>query len=316
MRQADINPFENADDNKRYLTYNYYLKKRFGGRVYKVPLDMGLSCPNRDGSKGNGGCAFCSAKRSGDFAGDPCDDIKTQYEKVRRLSEDKWGSGLCIPYFQAGTNTYTDIHTLEKMLETAAGLEGAVGISIATRADCLDEDKCRLLGRYAKRLYLVCEIGLQTVHDQTAIRMNRCHTYKDFLNGYEMLRGQGVEVCVHLINGLPFESADMMRQSAREISRLDIHMVKLHLLHILKGTELAKMYERGEFQAMQLYDYVSIICDQIEMFDKNVIIGRVTGDGAREEIIAPLWSLRKREVLNEIDKELYRRGSFQGINYA
>ena len=316
MTQAQLNPFSGSDDNKRYLTYSHYLKKRFGTKVYKVPLDTDMGCPNRDGSKGVGGCAFCSAKRSGDFAGDPGQSILSQYEHMRTVMEKKWQGGKCIPYFQAGSNTYTDIRTLAHMLDTAMSLPDAAGVSIATRADCLDEEKCSLLGEYSKNTYLVCELGLQTVNDNTARLMNRCHSFYDFLKGYEMLRKHGVNVWVHLINGLPGETHDDMLTSARVISSLELHMVKLHLLHILKGTPLEKMYLSGSFAAMELYDYVNIIADQIECFDKNVIIGRVTGDGARADLIAPLWSLDKKRVMNEIDKELFRRKSYQGVRYV
>lgn len=304
--------FPYSDDNKRYHSYSYYLKKRFGRKVYKVPLNIDLGCPNRDGSKGVGGCAFCSAKLSGDFAGDPRESIVAQYAAVRSVMEKKWADGLCIPYFQAGSNTYASTEKLRAMFEAALGLENAVGLSIATRADCIDEEKAAMLGDLARRTYLTVELGLQTVFDETALAMNRCHTYEDFLRGYELLRARDVNVCVHLINGLPNETPDMMRESARVVGQLDIHAVKLHLLHILKGTALAKQYERGEFQSMEREEYVSVICDQLELLPARIVIERLTGDGDRSELIAPLWSRDKRRVLNEIDKEMARRGKFQG----
>ena len=307
--------FRYSDDNKRYHTYNYYLKHRFGRRVYKVPLNIGIGCPNRDGSKGVGGCAFCSDRLSGEFAGDPSQSILSQYREVREVMEKKWQGGLCIPYFQAGSNTYTDIATLDRMLDTALALPDAAGISIATRADCLDAEKCALLGEYAKKTYLVCELGLQTVHDSTAKAMNRCHTYDDFLNGYELLRKNGVNVCVHIINGLPGETHEMMLKTASEIAGLDIHMVKIHLLHILKNTRLARMYSEGSFAAMEKDDYINTVCDQIELFPEEFVIGRITGDGAKDELIAPKWSTDKRSVLNGIDMELARRDSRQGAAY-
>ena len=263
MDKKRLSPFKYSDDNKRYQTYNYYLKHRFGRKVYKVPLNLSLSCPNRDGSKGTGGCKFCSSALSGEFAGDPAQDIKTQYENIRAVMEKKWQGGLCIPYFQSGSNTYTDIGTLEKMLSTAAALENAVGISIATRADCLDEEKCALMGEYAKRMYFVCELGLQTVHDKTAQALDRCHTYADFLKGCEMLRKYGINICVHIIDGLPGE-------------------------------------------------YVNIVADQIELMPETFVIGRITGDGAKSDVVAPLWSLDKFKVMNSIDRELCRRGTWQG----
>ncbi len=316
MNTIADNPFEYSQDNKRYHTYSYYLKKRFGQKVMKISLNVDLGCPNRDGTKGTGGCKFCSAHLSGEFAGDPCDDIRTQFETVRERMNEKWSRGLYIPYFQAGSNTYAPVERLSEMYETALELENCVGLSIATRADCIDDKKAELLGKIAKRTYLTVELGLQTVHDKTALAMNRCHTFADFLKGYELLRKNGVNVCVHIINGFPQETHEMMLETARELSKLDLHSIKIHLLHVLKGTELAKMYERGEFETMTMSEYVNTVCDQIELLPKELVIQRVTGDGARSELIAPLWSLKKFCVMNEIDKELGRRNSYQGIKFA
>ena len=252
---------------------------------------------------------------SGDFAGDPRDDIRTQFAEVEKMMRGKWAEGACIPYFQAGSNTYADTAVLRDMYETALSLEGCVGLAIATRADCIDREKAKLLGDIAKRTYLTVELGLQTVHDRTALEMNRCHTYADFVHGCELLREQGVNVCVHIINGLPGEDHDMMLETARRLSRLDIHAVKIHLLHILKNTKLGELYEKGRIEPMTQEDYVNTVCDQIELFSPGVIIGRVTGDGARSELLAPLWSLKKFSVMNDIDKELGRRNSYQGIKY-
>ena len=316
MNTIADNPFEYSSDNKRYQTYSYYLKKRFGKKVMKIPLNVDLGCPNRDGTKGCGGCKFCSAQKSGEFAGDPQDDILTQFAKVREKMAQKWSQGLYIPYFQAGSNTYAPVERLREMYETALSVENCAGLSIATRADCIDEQKAELLGEIAKRTYLTVELGLQTVHDETALAMNRCHTFADFLKGYELLRKNGVNVCVHIINGLPGETHEMMLETARQLSRLDLHSIKIHLLHVLKGTQLAQMYERGEFEVMGLEEYVETVCDQIELLPKELIIQRVTGDGAKDELVAPLWSLKKFCVMNEIDKELGRRNSYQGIKFA
>ena len=304
--------FEYSDDNKRYHSYNYYLKKRFGKKVYKVPLNIDLGCPNRDGTKGIGGCAFCSARMSGNFAGDPRRSIEEQYSQVRTIMEKKWADALCIPYFQAGSNTYADIGVLREMFSAALELDNAVGLSIATRADCIDREKAEMLGALAKRTYLTVELGLQTIFDSTAIAMNRCHTYNDLLEAYELLRAEDVNVCIHLINGLPGETPDMMRRSAYTIGQLDIHAVKLHLLHVLKGTALADMYERGDLRTLERDEYIGIICDQLELIPPKVIIERLTGDGDRSELIAPLWSRDKRRVLNGIDMEMARRNAYQG----
>lgn len=307
-----ISGFEYSDDNKRYHSYNYYLKKRFGKKVYKVPLNIDLGCPNRDGTKGVGGCCFCSAKMSGNFAGDPRKTVEEQYAQVRSVMENKWADAFCIPYFQAGSNTYADVGLLREMFETALMLDNTVGLSIATRADCIDREKSAMLGELAKRTYLTVELGLQTVFDSTALAMNRCHTYADLLKAYELLRAEDVNVCIHLINGLPGEDADMMRESARTIGQLDIHAVKLHLLHVLKGTALADMYSRGEFRTLERDEYIGIICDQLELLPPRIIIERLTGDGDRNELIAPMWSRDKRRVLNGIDMEMARRNAFQG----
>ena len=215
MNSRFDNPFPYSDDNKRYHTYNYYLRHKFGTKVFKIPLNIDLGCPNRDGTKGVGGCVFCSAKMSGDFAGDPHEDILTQYREIREKMSKKWSNGLCIPYFQAGSNTYADVETLRKMFYTALSFENTAGLSIATRADCIDEEKADLLGELAEKTFLTVELGLQTIHDETALKMNRCHTFADFLKGYEMLRKRNVNVCVHIIDGLPGEDKDMMLETAK-----------------------------------------------------------------------------------------------------
>ena len=307
-----MNRFEFSDDNKRYHTYNYYLKHRFGQKVFKVPLNVDLGCPNRDGTKGVGGCIFCSAKMSGDFAGNPWDDIETQFNQIRAKMHNKWQEGLYIPYFQAGSNTYSDVETLRRMYETALSFENVVGLSIATRADCITEEIADLLQDISKRTYLTVELGLQSVHDETARLCNRCHSYEDFLKGFEMVKSRGINVCVHIINGLPFESREMMIETAETVGRLGIHSIKIHLLHILKGTRLGEMYENGEFEALEMEDYVDIVCEQLERLPEDVIIQRVTGDGAKDDLIAPLWSLKKFCVMNEIDKKMARENLCQG----
>lgn len=307
-----MNRFEFSDDNKRYHTYNYYLKHRFGQKVFKVPLNVDLGCPNRDGTKGVGGCIFCSEKMSGDFAGNPWDDIETQFNQIRAKMHNKWQEGLYIPYFQAGSNTYSDVETLKRMYETALSFENVVGLSIATRADCITEEIADLLQDISKRTYLTVELGLQSVHDETARLCNRCHSYEDFLKGFEMLKSREINVCVHIINGLPFESREMMIETAETVGRLGIHSIKIHLLHVLKGTRLGEMYENGDFEALEMEDYVDIVCEQLERLPEDVIIQRVTGDGAKDDLIAPLWSLKKFCVMNEIDKKMARENLCQG----
>lgn len=314
MNTIKDNPFCYSKDNKRYHTYNYYLRRRFGTKVFKVSLNLGLTCPNRDGSKGSGGCIFCSDKLSGEFGGDPKESIRDQFDAIKAKMESKWHGGKCIAYFQAGTNTYADIAFLERAFNAALSLPGIVGISIATRADCLDEQKADMLARLSEKTYLVVELGLQTIHNETAAIINRCHTYEEFLAGYKLLSDRGINVCVHLINGLPGESREMMIESARQVGLLRPHAVKIHLLHILKNTPLADMYEAGLVTPMSQEEYVSTICDQLETLPPETVIERVTGDGAKASLVAPLWSLKKFCVMNEIDKEMGRRESFQGMH--
>ena len=305
-------PFRYSDDNKRYYTYNYYLRQRFGQKVFKVSLDAGFTCPNRDGSKGTGGCIYCSDKRSGDFAGNPFEDIAVQFDKVRAELHKKWENAVYIPYFQAGTNTYGDYERLEELFTRAVSFENAVGLAVATRADCIDEKTADLFAELSENKYVTVELGLQTIHDETARLINRCHSYEDFLKGYEMLKSRGINVCVHLINGLPYETREMMLETVREVGKLHPHSIKLHLMHILKGTALERLYYEKPFHVFELSEYASLICDQLELIPEDVVIQRITGDGAKDDLVAPLWSLKKFCVMNEIDKEMLRRNTVQG----
>lgn len=307
-----VSPFPFSNDNKRYHTYNYFLLRRFGGKVFKVSLNGGFTCPNLDGTKGFGGCTYCSALGSGDFAGNPSQSIAEQFSAVRNQIEKKW-QGHAIAYFQANTNTYAPLPRLKELFEAALAQEDVVGLSISTRPDCLPEDVADYLAELSERTFLTVELGLQTIHDATGEYINRCHTYADFLAGYEKLQKRGINVCVHVINGLPHETHEMMLQTAQALARLKPHSVKLHLLHVLRGTHMAEQYLRGEFPLLSLEEYVQILCDQLEVLPPETVIQRVTGDGKRSALLGPLWSLNKFVVMNEIDKELVRRNSWQGI---
>ena len=309
------NPFPFSDTNKRYHTQSYYLKQRFGCKVMKISLNCGFTCPNIDGTKGVGGCTYCSAG-SGEFAGQPWQTVTEQFRLIKEQMNKKWSEGLYIPYFQANTNTYGSVERVRFLTEEALNQENVVGISISTRPDCVSEEMADYLGALAQRTYLTVELGLQTVHDKTADMINRCHSYSDFLACYEQLRKRSINVCVHLINGLPGEDFDMMMQSAYEMSRLELHSIKLHLLHILRGTVMAEQYSRGEIIPMTLEEYRDIICAQLEIFPPELIIQRVTGDGGRDSLLAPMWSLKKFTVMNEIDKKLAVDNSWQGKKYC
>ena len=309
-------PFVYSDTNKRYHTQSYYLKQRFGKKVIKISLNGGFTCPNIDGTKGTGGCIYCSAKGSGDFGGDPLKPLSEQFSSVRKSLLDKWSDALYIPYFQANTNTYAPVKKLRALFEEALEFEGVVGLAVSTRPDCISVEAADYLAELSERTYLTVELGLQTIHDKTAALINRCHTYKDFLEGYEKLRSRGINVCVHIINGLPGENREMMLETVRELAKLDIHSIKIHLLHIIKGTRLAELYEAGGFEAMTMEKYISVVCDQLELLPPEVVIQRLTGDGDRSTLIAPRWSLDKKSVMNGIDLELVRRDSMQGKKYS
>ncbi len=306
------NGFLYSLDNKRYHTWNYHLQQKFGEKVFKVSLNAGFTCPNIDGTKGVGGCIYCSDAGSGDFAGNPCEDIITQFENVKNQMLKKWPKAKYIPYFQAHTNTYAPVEVLKSKFEPVLALDDVVGLSIATRADVLEDDTVDYLEELSKRTYLIVELGLQSIFDETGKRINRCHTYSEFLDGYNKLAKRGINICPHLIIGLPGETHEMILESVRQTATLKPHAIKLHLLHILKGTPIAKMYENGEIKILTRDEYVDIIVDALEIISEEIIIQRLTGDGARDSLIAPLWSLKKFCVLNEIDKEMKRRNCYQG----
>lgn len=310
------NKFKYSDDNKRYHTWNYHLHHKFGCKVFKVALNGGFTCPNIDGSKGTGGCIYCSGSGSGDFAGDPAHSILTQFEEVKMRMHKKWKEAKYIPYFQAHTNTYAPAQVLRERFEPVLRQDNVVGLSIATRADCLENDVLEYLSELNKRTYLMVELGLQTIFDKTGELINRCHTYNDFLKGYYRLKEQGINVCVHLIDGLPGENKDMMIESAREVAKLRPECIKLHLLHVLKGTKLEEMYLNGEFELMTMEDYVETIVNQLEYFHEDTVIQRLTGDGGRESLVGPMWSLKKFVVLNEIDKLMVKRNTYQGVKFG
>lgn len=307
-----MNGFKYSDDNKRYHTWNYHLRHKFGCKVMKIALNAGFTCPNIDGKKGYGGCSYCSELGSGDFAGNPEMNIMHQFEEVKQKMHNKWHEGKYMPYFQAHTNTYAPATVLRERFERVLREPRVVGISIATRADCLEDDVLEYLEELNERTYLIVELGLQSIFDATGERINRCHTYADFLEGYYKLKERNINTCVHLIDGLPGETTDMMLESARTVGELMPHCIKFHLLHILKGTKIATEFERGEFSVLEKDEYVDIIVRQLEVIPREIIIQRLTGDGGRDSLIAPEWSLKKFEVLNSIDKLMVERDTYQG----
>ncbi len=312
--QRSENPYLNTDSNKRYYTYDYYLRRTFGGKAAKIPLDIGLTCPNIDGRCGVGGCIYCSGRGSGDFAESPVLSVREQYDLTRAKLSSKWSTERCIPYFQAHTNTYAPVELLRQRYEEALALEGVVGMNIATRADCLPSDVCELLSELAERTVLTVELGLQSSSDATAEIINRGHGFGEFLEGYERLRkaSQKINICVHIIFGLPGESREDMMKTVRDVAALAPEQVKIHLLHVLKNTKMVEMYESGEYTPLTKEEYVTLVADAIELLPRDTVVARVTGDGMGEDLLAPDWSRKKVSVINDIDKLLYERGSWQG----
>ena len=310
-----MNRFKYTSTNKRYHTWNYYLKSVFGEKVAKVSLDGGFTCPNIDGTISRGGCIFCSKRGSGDFALEITgENLKEQFEAAKNSIRKKWpGINKYIAYFQAYSNTYADIKILREKYETVLSLKNVVGLSIATRADILDKEILEYLGELNKKTFLWVELGLQSSNDKTAQLINRGHDFRTFMKAAEQLRERNIRVCVHIINGLPGETYDDMIKTVKDISVLDINAVKIHMLYILKDTPLFKLYEKEKFSVMKREEYIRTVADQIELLPEEVIVERVTGDGKADDLKAPLWSLNKISILNDIDKELVRRNTWQGI---
>ena len=312
--QRESNPFPHSDSNKRYYTYDYYLKKTFGGKCAKIPIDAGFTCPNIDGRCGVGGCVYCSARGSGDFAEGGGLSVTEQYEITRQKLSGKWSTERCIPYFQAHTNTYAPTERLRALFEEALALPGAVGLNIATRADCLEDDTVSYLAELAERTVLTVELGLQSTNDETARLINRGHTYETFLEGYRRLRRASgkIQICVHLILGLPGEDDETMLRSVRDLAALRPDQVKLHLLHVLRSSRLGRIYERGEYTPLERARYIDLVVQALTLLPPDTVIARLTGDGMGEDLLAPEWSRRKIAVINDIDKRLYALDLWQG----
>lgn len=297
---------------KRYHTLNHFLRHRFGQKVFKIPINAGLSCPNRDGTLGWGGCLFCSAQGSGDFAGECGKRISAQFAQVKPALHRKWEQGLYIAYFQAFSNTYASPERLDRLYREALEQPGVVGLAIATRPDCLPDEVVRLLAEYNRKTYLWVELGLQTIHDRTARVMKMGYGYEQYLQALNQLNRNRIEVVTHLILGLPGENHDQMLSSAETLAKLPMQGIKLHLLHLMKGTGLAGWYREHPFHLLEREEYVELLIDILEILPPQWVIHRLTGDSPRELLIGPAWSLKKWEVLNAIDRRLEERQTWQG----
>jgi len=301
--------------DKRYYSLNYFLREKFGEKVFKISLDAGFSCPNRDGTISKGGCVFCSERGSGDFAGDRSFSISTQFKDIKEMMNKKWKEGKYIAYFQAYTNTYGEVEVLREKYEEALKEEGVVALAIATRPDCLSEEVLELLEEMNKKVYTWVELGLQTVSDKTAKLINRGYTLETFEKALHNLRSRGIDVVVHTIFGLPGETKEDMLNTVKYISEKDIQGVKFHLLHLMKDTPLVKLYERGKLEFLQQDEYIDLISTAVTMLPQSMVVHRLTGDAPRALLIGPMWSLKKWEVLNAIDKKFEDNNLYQGANY-
>jgi len=302
--------------DKRFHTWNYEMREHFGEKIFKVMLDAGFTCPNRDGTIALGGCTFCSARGSGDFAGRRKDDLVTQFNTIRDRQHQKWPSAKYIGYFQAYTNTYAPVEVLREYYETILEQPGVVGLSIATRPDCLPDDVIEYLAELNERTYLWVEMGLQTIHERTSLLINRAHDTDCYYEAVEKLRKHGIRVCTHIIYGLPLESHEMMLDTCRAVSHMDVQGIKIHLLHLMRKTPMVKQHEEGLVRFLEMDEYVKLIVDSLEMLPPEMVVHRLTGDAPRNLLIGPMWSLRKWEVLNAIDAELKRRDTWQGKRWT
>ena len=305
--------FKYSYNNKRYHTLDYFYKNKFNSKVFKVSLNGGFTCPNIDGTVGFGGCIYCSALGSGEFAGNRNKDLITQFNEVKTMMEKKWPNSKYIGYFQANTNTYAPVNELKDKYEKIINLNNVVGLNIATRADSITEECMDYLEELSKKTYLTIELGLQTIHEKTSKLINRCHTLECFNKCVNDLRKRNINVVVHIINGLPYETKEMMIDTVKYLNKLDIQGIKIHMLSILKNTKLAKLYEEKPFHILTKEEYVDIVCDQLEYLREEIVINRITGDPKKEDLIEPHWLVKKFTVLNDIDKEMVRRDSYQGI---
>ena len=297
-------------DNKRYTTLNYFYKTKFNKKVFKVSLNAGFSCPNK--VNGSNGCIFCSKLGSGDFAGDIKHDLITQFNEVRDMMLKKWNDAYYIGYFQANTNTYADVNTLREKYETILKLDNVVGLSIATRSDAISDECLEYLTELNKKTFLTIELGLQSMHNDTLRLINRGHDLKNFENCVKKLKERNIRIVVHIINGLPFETEEMMIDTVKYLNNLDINGIKIHMLNIVKDTALATLYQEKKFKVLSKEEYIDIVITQLEYLRPEIVIHRITSDPDPKNLIEPTWLVKKFCVLNDIDKEMKKRNTYQG----
>ena len=307
------NKFKYSNTNKRYYTLDYYYKEKYGCKISKISLNLDLTCPNKDGTKGYGGCIYCSKLGSGEFGGEKSKPLTEQFETVKKMMDSKWPDSKYIAYFQANTNTYGDLNYLKKSWYELLEYPDVVGINISTRPDSITKECYDVLEELNKKTDLIVELGLQTIHENTSKLINRCHTLEEFENAVKELNKRNIKILVHIINGLPGESKGDMLETVKYLNKLNIWGIKIHMLNVLKDTALLNMYEKEKFHILTKEEYVDIVCDQLELLREDIVINRLTADGKLEDLVEPKWIVKKFCVLNDIDKEMVKRDSYQGI---
>lgn len=310
-----MNTFKYSFNEKRYHTFNYYLKTKYQNKVSKVIIDAGFTCPNRDGSKAFGGCIFCSDSGSGDSNLFSKENILDQYYKNKKIMDNKWPNSFYIPYFQSFSNTYGPLEKIQEMLQPFLKMDEVVEIAIATRCDCLEEEVIAYLDKisYIKPIWL--EIGLQTSSDEVGEIINRKYSFQDFKDALFKLEKTNIKVCIHLLNGLPFEDKQRMLQSAIDVSHLPFDAIKIHMLHIIKDTILANMDKTNNYNLISRDDYIELVVKQLEVLRPEVIVQRLTGDPIVKDLIKPDWITNKTTILNDIDKLMRKLNTYQGSKY-
>lgn len=302
--------------NQRYYKFSEYLQERFGCRVYKVSIDAGFSCPNRDGTKSKVGCIYCDNRGFSLNSRIPPRTIETQIREGIDFGRKRFKAEKFIVYFQAYTNTYAPLEVLKEKYDVVKKFKDIVGLSIGTRPDCVNEEILNLIETYTKKYEVWLEYGLQSIHKKTLGLINRGHVYEDFLQAVRLTRKRKkLKICAHVIVGLPKETKEDILATAKELGRLKLEGVKIHPLHIIKGTKLEKLFQQGQFKPLDLEEYVSLVTEFLEYLWPKTVIQRLSADCPRQFLVAPLWILDKSRILHEIDATLMKQGSFQGRLY-
>ena len=307
-----MNKFLYSNTNKRYHTLDYFYKQKFNSKVCKISLNAGFTCPNIDGTKGYNGCIYCSKSGSGEYGGNPKEDLIKQFYEIKKTMDKKWPNSKYIGYFQARTNTYAPVKILKEKYETILNLPNVVGLSIATRPDAISDECLEYLKELNKKTFLTIELGLQTIHEKTSKLINRCHDLKCFEKTLKKLQKNNIFTVVHIINGLPYETKDMMIETVKYLNKQKIDGIKIHMLSILKNTPLETYYKKNKFKILTKEEYIDITIEQLRHLNPKIVIQRLTGDPMKEELIEPQWTTKKIDILNSIDKIMAKNNIYHG----